>query len=68
MDREQEDVQVQKIYPMKDKKSRAELREGGGAKTGAAPRKGVAPKEEGVAPREGTATPPMRRKPLQNKM
>ena len=43
---------------MKDKKSRAELREGGGAKTGAAPRKGVAPKEEGVAPREGTATPP----------
>ena len=60
---------MQKIYPMKDEKSRAELREGGGAKTGAAPRKGVAPKEEGVAPREGTATPPpMRRKPLQNKM
>ena len=55
---------------MKDKKSRAELREGGGAKTGAAPRKGVAPKEEGVAPSEGTAIPPapMRRKPLQNKM
>ena len=43
---------MQKIYPMKDKKSRAELREGGGAKTG------VAPREEGVAPREGTATPP----------
>ena len=49
---------MQKIYPMKDKKSRAELREGGGAKTGGGAKGGgEAPREEGVAPREGTATP-----------
>ena len=65
MDREQEDVQVQKIYQMKDRKIKGRTKgrgwhqDRGGAK-------------KGVAPREGTAIcpppAPMRRKPLQNKM
>ena len=70
MDREQEDVQVQKIYQMKDRKikgrtkgrgwrqDRGGAKKGGGAKGGGGGAKGG-----------GTANPPpMRRKPLQNKM
>ena len=70
MDREQEDVQVQKIYQMKDRKIKGRTKGRGWRQERGSAKKGVAPKEEGVAPREGTATatPPMRRKPLQNKM
>ena len=67
MDREQEDVQVQKIYQMKDRKIKGRTK-GRGWRQDRGGAKGVALKEEGVAPREGTATPPHDKKPLQNKM
>ena len=69
MDREQENVQVQKIYQMKDRKIKGRTKGRGWCQDRGGAKKGGGAKGGGGGAEGGDGhPPPMRRQPLQNKM